>query len=80
MKLLDRLLGIKEAPIPAPYSPGWDRWLCGDITKFCGHELHESCQRAGGHIVMLNVSVACLCPCHSASQPFAASGSESGGE
>ena len=37
------------------------RWLCGDLTRYCGHRMHDRCK---GTIDMAIAQASCLCPCH----------------
>jgi hypothetical protein len=44
-------------------TPEFARWLNGDLTRFCGHTMHERCK---GTISTIGIECPCLCKCHPA--------------
>ena len=38
------------------------RWINGDLTRFCGKDMHDRCK---GTISMAGIECPCLCRCHS---------------
>jgi hypothetical protein len=45
----------------SPTDPRFARWINGDLTRFCGHGMHDRCK---GTIDTIGIQAACLCACH----------------
>jgi hypothetical protein len=52
--------------VPTISDPTFPRWLNGDLTRFCGHDMHDRCK---GTISTIGIEAKCLCPCHSGRSP-----------
>lgn len=54
------------ASTPSPVDPGFAEWLNGDLTRFCGHDMHDRCK---GTISTIGIESPCKCHCHRADSP-----------
>jgi len=48
-------------PHPPYRTPEFARWLNGNLTRWCGREMHYGCQ---GTINTIGIAAPCLCKCH----------------